>query len=155
MRSSTQLNITFAKDSRLEIRVPMDGSVHIFRKGTRGHIGRDYFEWNGKRWLLRFESFVEKLRRTDTTHDLLVEKVEKSEVGKADTQAAGPFASLWDKLRAAQDRKEAGWRLHKAANGVDAVFDLRCMRKLRTEKIGSFASFYVIIDGISFRGQFH
>jgi hypothetical protein len=128
--------------------VSMDGPLSVFAKGTRGHTGRDYFDWNGKTWCVRFESFEEELRKTLTTHDLLVDNQAKTAADNNDDSTTQAFTAILDHLRADRLRREAGWKLEKTLNGVHAVFDLHRMRKLRGEKIGGFASFYMEVNGV-------
>src|SRR6185369_2438634 len=73
MPVSVPINVSFPTNSRIDIRFPMDGQLHVFSTGRKGHTGREYFDWNGKSWLLQFRAFITE-RSTETTEGMLAEE---------------------------------------------------------------------------------
>jgi len=140
----------------------MNGPHYQFKTGKLGYFWLDRFNWKGKCWRLRFQAFI-KSQRTGTTHGMLEGVREETVVRvpsfELDKQHRSAFARKLEKLikasREAQDRLEAGWKLIKLPNGIQAVFDLSRLRTYPSGKIGSFASCNVEIDGVLYLCQFH
>jgi hypothetical protein len=148
------LDAKINKHRKLEVEVPLDGPLHVFKTGRRGHTGREYFDFDGRRWLLRFRAF-ETNRNSETTHGQLVERAAAVSIPGSITCATDPLDALLEKARIAAERREGGWVLRKTKTGVQATFDLSRVRLLPSRKIGSFASFNIDVNGTRYLGQFH
>jgi hypothetical protein len=162
MPTPIPFEVTFRSESNLEVRVPMAGPHHQFQTGKLGHYFIDQFDWNGKRWRLQFQAFV-KGRQTETTHGMLEEvraRVPRVPSGLVlDTKPVGSLGGKWGKriesARLNQERREAGWKLTKLPDGIQAAFVLSKLRTRPSGKMYSFASCNVEIEGVLYYCQFH
>lgn len=180
MPAQNPIEITFPSGSNLEVRVLMTGPHHRFRTGKIGYLWRDQFDWNGKRWRLRFQAFVTHslvfdgmtglpLQRpvSGTTHGMLEEvrgdvvssaRIVVQEPAKESRGEPSPLThmeKLIEAAREAQDWLEAGWKLTKFPNEIQGTFDLSRLKTKPSGKMYSFASCNIETEGVLYLCQFH
>jgi hypothetical protein len=158
------LAICFDRDRNLGVRVNMTGAHHEFRTGKQGYLFRESFDWDGRRWLVKFQAFVMP-HRVDSTLGLLDDAVGTEKLAfitEPDLTSAPGSLRLTGKLKELvhfsmerQDKLRAGWHLRRSEVGVEGSFQLARIRPLPHGKLGSFASFNVELNGRLYLGQFH
>jgi len=146
----TSLDLNFENDHILSVCVSLTGPLHTFQSNKRGYTFREHFAWDAKGWRLQFRAFIAAVE-TETTLGALQEKPDINTV----ISHSNPLGRVLQILRDAQERRTAGWSLHRRVGGVQGRFDMNRVRVLPSGKIGSFASFNIAIDGTLYLGQFH
>ena len=162
MASQPRFELTLRSDGNLRVRVVMTGDPRVFSSGKRGYLFRDSFDWDGRTWRIRFDAWSMTHLPADTTVGSLAyapdDARESTREFSAPTQSPNlsesmeKFAKL---LHEAQERRAAGWHLTKSEEGVRGWFELAQMRPLPKGKLGSFASFGLMLNAVAYLGQFH
>ena len=145
MKGPLRLDIALNKDTDITLTVNMTGPHHVFKSGKTGYTEYQSFEWDHRRWGIRFQAFVTD-KRVETTHGLLSDVIEMA----PDSDPVTNLDSSLDRLR---KRVQAGWELRRRPDGIHAIFDHRRLRTLPSGKIGTFASFNVEVGGVLYFGQ--
>jgi hypothetical protein len=150
--SSSPLDITFDRNGNLHVRVRMTGNQRTFASGNRGYSFRERFDWDARSWRLNLSAVV-KESETETTLGLL------TDVPYEDNPSSVPGASKLEELvRRSELRRierARGWHLARVADGVEGWFELSKIYELPQAKMGSFASFYLELNGILYYGAFN
>ena len=131
--------------------------------GNRVYHVTDEFECNGKRWRLRFQSWVRKPQQGDARLPSLLDVFPEDHPNYKEPTPPPQGSSLRAKVawmgiralhRAAKKQRETGWHLKLAGGGVEGWFDLAKLPKESSEKC-PYASFQLERDGTAYWCQFH
>jgi hypothetical protein len=121
----------------------------------------DDFEWDTKRWRVRFQSWPRKTHEVDPLIDLLDVFPEDHPDYKQPrpSRPGRSFSSLdelaaWQISRKAEKQSRYGWHLRKVCDGVEGWFDLTKLPKEHSDK-KPFVSFDLELNGTKHRCQFH
>jgi hypothetical protein len=129
-----------------------------------GSFGSDAFEWNGKRWRVRFQSWPRKPQEVDPRLYLWdVFPEDHPDFQQGGSPLWKPTMSLEEKIasmeafeitREAIRQNGTGWHLRLSGDGVEGWFDLAKLPKEPSDK-KPFASFDLKRDGTAHRCQLH
>ena len=125
----------------------------------------DDFEWNNKRWRVRFQSWPRKPQEVDPIIDILdvfpeehpdYREASPSQGGRGFSSPHEVAAWIWTARirRAAEKQQKHGWHLKKVGDGLEGWFDLTKLSKESSDK-KPFASFDLELNGTKHRCQFH